>query len=799
MKYVRSHGIDQFLKLYHELKEIGGDKLFYGDEIEYGIFKVSKSKKTLQLSLRGQEIMNTLNQNETKEGRALPSGKCDWVPEYGAWMIEATPSEPYGGFASDLLRVEANMRARRTRLQHALKPGEIAPTVVAFPLMGVGDFTGTGAPVRGPAANSRFVPDCIINPHPRFATLTANIRKRRGRNVKVMAPLFQDTHTDNTPEEGAEGTPGIYMDAMGFGMGMCCLQVTFQARDVAESRHLYDALAVLAPLFQALTAATPIMKGKLADWDARWNYIQDSVDCRTAEESGEADGTNPASVGVASKSDADFTATPEQKARYAGAGVKRINKSRYSTIDMYLCNHLNGEDCKSASANFNDLEVQYDEECYARLLEGGADPLLAKHVAHLFVRDPLVLFEGKIKELDDTVALDHFENLQSTNWNSVRWKPPPRPDGPVNARSIGWRTEFRSMDIQLTDFENAAFTVFITLASRVLLSFNLNTYIPVTKSDENMARAHLRDAVTSQKFWFRSHLVDPSDHDCPHIKSGRSCQLHGDHDHCEEMTILEFMTGKGSHFPGFVPLIMAYSYQMGFDQETMDKVQGYMDFIVKRASGETMTTAKWMRQFVTTHKDYKHDSIVSESIAHDLMVRCNDIGLGKVPCPEVLGDVRITAISRDAAYNVELGGVSMTDSKVHLLLQRYALRAEKIRRQKQLAQEIVAKEAELVALKAEFEDIMVDDPTDEARQSSFVEAGKADAVTAGGGIGHGHGGRISYGRTRTDSTTSIGSGVEVDGRPRSGSSAYLKAMLHGHSHSNSAGGGSAASDGPPAN
>lgn len=27
LKYVRSHGIDQFLKLYHELKEIGGDKV----------------------------------------------------------------------------------------------------------------------------------------------------------------------------------------------------------------------------------------------------------------------------------------------------------------------------------------------------------------------------------------------------------------------------------------------------------------------------------------------------------------------------------------------------------------------------------------------------------------------------------------------------------------------------------------------------------------------------------------------------------------------------------------------------
>ena len=116
------------------------------------------------------------------------------------------------------------------------------------------------------------------------------------------------------------------------------------------------------------------------------------------------------------------------------------------------------------------------------------------------------------------------------------------------------------MDIQLTDFENAAFTVFITLASRVLLSFQLNTYIPVTKSDENMTRAHLRDAVTSQKFWFRSHLVDPKEEDCPHIKEGGCCSLHEESDRCEEMTILEFMTGKGTHFPGFVPLIMAYSY-----------------------------------------------------------------------------------------------------------------------------------------------------------------------------------------------------------------------------------------------
>lgn len=40
----------------------------------------------------------------------------------------------------------------------------------------------------------------------------------------------------------------VHMDAMAFGMGCCCLQITFQAKDVDESRFLYDQLAVMAPM-----------------------------------------------------------------------------------------------------------------------------------------------------------------------------------------------------------------------------------------------------------------------------------------------------------------------------------------------------------------------------------------------------------------------------------------------------------------------------------------------------------------------------------------------------------------------
>lgn len=51
----------------------------------------------------------------------------------------------------------------------------------------------------------------------------------------------------------------------------------------------------------------------------------------------------------------------------------------------------------------------------------------------------------------------------------------------------------RSMEIQLTDFENAAFTVFVVLLTRVILAFDLHLYIPISRNDENMARAHRRN------------------------------------------------------------------------------------------------------------------------------------------------------------------------------------------------------------------------------------------------------------------------------------------------------------------
>jgi len=66
------------------------------------------------------------------------------------------------------------------------------------------------------------------------------------------------------------------------------------------------------------------------------------------------------------------------------------------------------------------------------------------------------------------------------------------------------------MEVQMTDFENAAFAVFVVLLTRAVLSLNLNFYLPISKVDENMQRAQHRDALRTEKFYFRKDIFLPN-------------------------------------------------------------------------------------------------------------------------------------------------------------------------------------------------------------------------------------------------------------------------------------------------
>jgi len=625
---VRAWGIEQLLAIWRNAKGKERDALLWGDEVEYLVVCYDHHHRKVRLSLRQADILAALASDEAllQQGGGVPEENPAPVfhPEFGRFMLEATPGKPWGIGFRDLLDVEPNMKWRRAIAKDHMESTEFPITLTTFPRLGSVDCIVPAYPVSGPKLRSQFVPDEIANPHIRFPTLAANIRWRRGKKVQVNVPVFKDEKTswpwkdptvnynlhqwpeDDDVRQGAAQDNFIHMDAMAFGMGSCCLQITFQAKNIEEGRKMYDQLSPLGPILLALTAATPIYKGFLADTDVRWNQISRAVDDRTPEELGEK---------------------PLKEDRW------RLPKSRYASNSTYI-----SQDPR-LRPEYLDPDLIIDKDIKNRLVEGGMDDLLATHFAHLFIRDPIVVFAEDLQELDLTKA-DHFENLQSTNWQHMRFKPPPA------GSDMGWRVEFRPMEIQVTDFENAAFSIFIVLLTRAILSFNLNFYIPITLVSQNMETAHIRDAVSTQKFWFRKNPF--SSHRSSHgNENGNGASTPADassrpatplgpvQDEYEEMSINEVINGQhsaaSSHsssdsgFPGLIPLVESYLNSMNVDVETRCALATYLDLIRKRANGTYWTAAKWIRHFVQRHPLYKQDSVVSEAITYDLVKAAEQI------------------------------------------------------------------------------------------------------------------------------------------------------------------------------
>ncbi|XP_056148402.1 glutamate--cysteine ligase catalytic subunit isoform X2 [Lampris incognitus] len=569
--HVRKHGILQFLNIYNKVKDRQKDVLKWGDEVEYMLVEMDIKNEKVHIVLNGGEVLETL---QDKGEKTDPNHPTLWRPEYGSYMLEGTPGQPYGGDMSVFNTVEDNMGKRRREASSVLNEKETLLTITSFPRLGCPGFTQPGylpTPVERGVSKSLFFPDEAINRHPRFSTLTRNIRHRRGEKVVINVPIFKDKNTpspfvEKFPEDDGEAAAAalpdhIYMDAMGFGMGNCCLQVTFQACSIDEARYLYDQLATFCPIVMALSAASPFYRGYVSDIDCRWGVISASVDDRTQEERG---------------------LKPLKNNKY------RIFKSRYDSIDSYL---------SSCGEKYNDIDLTIDEEIYKQLLSAGIDKLLAQHIAHLFIRDPLSLFEEKIN-LDDENESDHFENIQSTNWQTMRFKPPP-PNS-----DIGWRVEFRPMEV-----------------------------------DENMKVAQKRNAVQEGMFYFRKDIFKG----CNPVLDGTSSahnglEIDGGNEEYTLMSIDTIINGKEGVFQGLIPILNCYLENMEVDVDTRCTILNYLKLIKKRASGSLMTMAKWMRVFVADHPEYKQDSVITDKINYDLLLRCDRIAKGEERCPELIGD-----------------------------------------------------------------------------------------------------------------------------------------------------------------
>lgn len=693
-EHVRANGIEQLTNIFKQHENRENDAFLWGDEVEYMLVHMDGAARCARLAIDEDSILEKLSDPEgSLFGEALKNN-VSFHPEYGRYMMEATPLRPYDGAKlADYVYVEQNMIKRRLVSLAQLPDKIVALTLTTFPRMGCGTFTHPPAKAIGPASQSLFLPDEIINRHVRFPTLTANIRKRRGHKVAMNIPFYPDVKTkllddlipkrdlfpsDAEPWLGASRPGHVYMDAMGFGMGSLCLQVTMQASNMAQARYLYDALAPLTPVLLAVLAAAPIFKGFLVNQDVRWNVISGAVDDRTfverdAEPYKGYDFFGGLAVEQRTKQhmvicgggpgvDGDRVVNEWGDTNIRtldGKPIQKVPKSRYDLIDLYLLDAAYHGASAYFSLRYNDIVLPMNKTVLDSLSQS-MDPEMAHHFAHLFVRDPLVLFSERVHQ-DNSLDNDHFENIQLTNWQTLRFKPPalyPTQDGSL-AQKPGWRVEFRPMEIQLTDFENAAYLVFIALASKAILRYNPDFYIPISKIDENMATAHSVDAATQGKFWFRhpcnwnlnseefkgydlswfdrfvNEGNDLFDDKCVYLNG--YVQVLNDPRFCEpeevRMTADELINGC-ERYPGLLRMIVkiiatdlvpeSWVSQSHHCKERFARdlllLQNYLRLISGRASGKIPTVAHFVRDFVLRHPGYAQDSKVSSDVNYDLMV-----------------------------------------------------------------------------------------------------------------------------------------------------------------------------------
>ncbi|CAF2135969.1 unnamed protein product [Rotaria magnacalcarata] len=108
----------------------------------------------------------------------------------------------------------------------------------------------------------------------------------------------------------------------------------------------------------SLTTACPIWRGYLSNVDRRWNILSRTTDDRTKEE----------------------------------IENNILHSSRYSSVSCYL---------SQTSQIYNDIKINIDHEVYQTLINNDCPEGVARHFAHLFLRDPLYVTDEQVYPTGD--------------------------------------------------------------------------------------------------------------------------------------------------------------------------------------------------------------------------------------------------------------------------------------------------------------------------------------------------------------------------------------------------------------
>lgn len=437
-----------------------------------------------------------------------------------------------------------------------------------------------------------------------------NLKFIRGQNIDIRVPLYPDENTGDGKIDG-EITPGeIHMDSLQFGMSCCCLQVSYGGQNLAHAEYLHDCFITLGPILGALSAATPIFKRQLANTDYRWNMASQATDQRTENEE------------LKGKDIIDYRARP-----------------RYSTTNHFLSDHPYFNDPKLN----DDAKASIKKEHFQKLKDTGMNDRLAYHFASLLSDGALAIVKGHIEY--DPNSTEQVENFNSSHWNSVRFKPPPSLHS-----DRSWIVEFRTLDNQITDYENAALITCLNMLTKVLTKFDVNISLPISFSNENMERAQSVDAAFKQKFWFRKNIVNkesdytksPSEEKKwkvteADISSGLN--NHSD-DQFVEMTIADIFEGNEEiGNTGLIEIFKNYMDTNNFGEKDREFYDTMFDLLVKRAKGQLKTGARFLRDFVLSHPAYQKDSVVTDEIGYDLVKEAYELSMLKKWDESLLGEM----------------------------------------------------------------------------------------------------------------------------------------------------------------
>lgn len=262
--------------------------------------------------------------------------------------------------------------------------------------------------------------------------------------------------------------------------GGCGLQATFSANDLQAACRLHDQLVPLGPLMLALSAATPMYKGRLVATDTRWRAMCWSGDDRTSSE--KSSGLHP----------------------------------RLGCTPMYL------EETPSAQ-QMNDRALKSADGPESDLYKSGVPTALATYFAHILGRAPLIdttcMHDSDVSiSAQDTRAKSLYTHM-STWWPHVRLKLPALSNV---GGSLPWLIEFRPMEAQPSDMESAALVIAMRILQQTIQHFDLDLKIPISAVEENMNRASDHNAATDQIFQFAVRSVYSGDGQLPLSTDGQA-------------------------------------------------------------------------------------------------------------------------------------------------------------------------------------------------------------------------------------------------------------------------------------